>query len=142
MVNDPERPAHPAPHTRSGLEIDGMLRRWADAVQAHDMAAILAHHAADIVMYDVPAPTQICGIDGYRDSWTPFYDSLTQPVFTWQTLDVVASDDVAFAHGVITCGKAADPSTQIPVRLTIGLQRTSGTWLVVHEHHSVPTSSP
>jgi ketosteroid isomerase-like protein len=37
-------------------QIRGLIERWADAVHAGDLEAVIADHAADIVMFDVPSP--------------------------------------------------------------------------------------
>jgi len=45
---------------------------------------------------------------------------------------------VAFAYGLLRCGKpedfAKDPDNRL--RLTIGLRKVDGRWMVAHEHHS------
>ena len=50
------------------LQIKALLEAWAAAVRQHDYAAILAHHAPDMVMYDVPAPLQCRGIEAYKET--------------------------------------------------------------------------
>ncbi len=56
------------------------------------------------------------------------------------SLDVTAGDDVAFAHALLRCGTQEelnkDPDNRL--RLTIGLRKERGHWLVTHEHHSFP----
>jgi ketosteroid isomerase-like protein len=37
-------------------QIRTMIEQWAEAVHGGDMDAVLADHADDIVMYDVPPP--------------------------------------------------------------------------------------
>jgi hypothetical protein len=37
-------------------EIRALIERWADAVHAGDTGGVLADHAEDIVMFDVPPP--------------------------------------------------------------------------------------
>jgi ketosteroid isomerase-like protein len=52
-----------------------LIERWARAVRTGDLAGVLADHAEDIVMYDVPPPYQgIKGIDEYGRSWPAFFD--------------------------------------------------------------------
>jgi uncharacterized protein (TIGR02246 family) len=127
--------------------IRDLIERWAVAVHAGDLDGVLADHADDIVMFDVPPPNDgVRGIDAYRDTWPPF--------FAWQaagasfdivSLDVTAGNDVAFAHALLRCGTAEefrlDPTYRL--RLTVGLRREAGEtgggrWVVTHEHHSFP----
>jgi ketosteroid isomerase-like protein len=43
------------------IRIKALLEAWADAVRRHDVPAILAHHEADIVMFDLPPPCSAKG---------------------------------------------------------------------------------
>jgi ketosteroid isomerase-like protein len=51
---------------------------------------------------------------------------------------VTAGDEVAFAHTLLRCGTpdelAKEPGRRL--RLTIGLRKQHGRWVVTHEHHS------
>jgi ketosteroid isomerase-like protein len=51
---------------------------------------------------------------------------------------VTAGGDVAFGHALLRCGMpeelAAHPETRL--RLTLGLRKQGGRWVVAHEHHS------
>ncbi|WP_431965381.1 YybH family protein [Nocardia sp. bgisy134] len=129
-------------------QIRELIERWAAAVRAADLDAVLADHAAGIVMYDVPPPNDgVRGIDAYRETWPPFFAWLAAgAVFEIVALDVTAGEDVAFAHALLRCGTPeeflADPDNRL--RLTIGLRKDDGRWVVVHEHHSfpLPTADP
>jgi uncharacterized protein (TIGR02246 family) len=119
-----------------------LLQEWAKAVHQGDMPGVLMDHAKDIVMFDVPPPHDgVRGIDAYRDTWPPF--------FTWQqqgacfeivSLDVTAGQDVAYAHALLRCASEQelrdDPDNRL--RLTVGLRKEHGRWVVAHEHHSFP----
>ena len=96
------------------------------------------HHARDIVYFDVPAPAQIRGIEGYGASWPPFFEYIgAGGRFEFDELAVSASADVAFAHGILLVRGAAEASP-FHVRLSVGLRSVEGEWVVTHEHHSVP----
>jgi uncharacterized protein (TIGR02246 family) len=124
--------------------IRALITRWADAVHAGNLDAVLADHDPDIVMFDVPPPYDgLRGIDAYRDSWPPFFEWQRQGAeFEIVELDVTAGDDVAFAHALQRCGKPeefeANPDNRL--RLTIGLRKRDGRWVVTHEHHSFPST--
>jgi uncharacterized protein (TIGR02246 family) len=126
--------------------IRALITRWADAVHAGDLDAVLADHDRDIVMFDVPPPYDgLRGIDAYRDSWPPFFEWQRQGAsFEIVELDVTAGDDVAFAHALLRCGKPeefeANPDNRL--RLTIGLRKRDGRWIVTHEHHSFADANP
>ena len=117
-----------------------LITRWAEAVHMGDLDAVLAEHDPDIVMFDVPPPYDgLRGIEQYRDSWPPFFEwQSAGAIFEIVELNVTAGDDVAFAHALLRCGRpeefAANPDNRL--RLTIGLQKRDGRWVVTHEHHS------
>ena len=127
-------------------EIRELIERWAVAVHAGDLATVLADHASDIVMFDVPPPERgVYGIDAYRDTWPGFFQwQASGAVFEIESLEVVAGTDVAFAYALLRCGTPAefdrDPDHRL--RLTIGLRHLDGRWVIAHEHHSFADRTP
>lgn len=120
-----------------------LLTRWAAAVRANDLPAIVAQHADDISMFDVPPPFESRGIQAYEETWVLFYSAQPEPVaFDIKRLDVVAGPDVAFAYALMQCAEIAPDGRRVPLdfRLTVGLRKVDGRWTVVHEHHSVPAT--
>lgn len=121
-------------------QIRDLIQRWADAVHRGDLEQVLAAHDDDLVMFDVPPPYDgVRGLAAYRETWPPF--------FVWQAggasfeiveLQVTAGADVAFAFALLRCGTAAEfernPDQRL--RLTIGMRRSEGNWVITHEHHS------
>jgi uncharacterized protein (TIGR02246 family) len=117
-----------------------IITNWARAVHAGNMDGVLADHADDIVMFDVPPPASgVRGIAAYRETWPPFFEwQASGASFDIVSLEVTAGGDVAFAHALLRCGTAeeleADPENYL--RLTVGLRKQGGQWVVTHEHHS------
>ena len=52
-----------------------LIESWAHAISTEDRPAILAHHSADLLMFDFP-PSIIRGLDGYDRTWDFFFESL------------------------------------------------------------------
>jgi ketosteroid isomerase-like protein len=123
-------------------EIRTLLTTWAAAVEAENLEGIVAGHSEDIVMFDVPAPGEIHGIDAYRQSWVDMFGwFLGTGKFRLDNLVVAAGGAVAFAHGRLRCRGAQDLNERdLSIRLTVGLRKIDGKWLVVHEHHSEASS--
>jgi uncharacterized protein (TIGR02246 family) len=127
------------------IHIQTVIERWATAVHRGDIDGVLANHAADIVMFDVPPPHDgVRGIDAYRATWPPFFGWQAQgAVFEIVSLDVTAGDTVAYAHALLRCGTpqelAEHPENRL--RLTLGLRNDQGRWVVAHEHHSFADTS-
>ncbi|WP_093653920.1 YybH family protein [Streptomyces wuyuanensis] len=126
-------------------EIRNLIEQWAAAVHAGDLDAVLAHHSDDIVMFDVPPPFEgVRGIDAYRAAWPPFFAWQRQGAsFAIDSLDVTAGGDVAFAHALLRCGTPRELAERpdLRLRLTVGLRKRDGRWVVTHEHHSFPDTS-
>lgn len=117
-------------------EILAVIRSWEKAIQAGDMKGILANHTADILMFDVPAPLQSTGMDEYKKTWDLFfrYGAPGADVFGIDQLRITAGSEVAFAAGLLRIGGSREPVC----RLTLGLKKVEGRWLISHEHHSAP----
>jgi uncharacterized protein (TIGR02246 family) len=124
-------------------QIRTLIESWATAVHGGDMDRVLADHAADIVMFDVPPPYEgVRGIDAYRETWPPFFVWQARGAsFEIESLDVTAGEDVAYAYALLRCGTpqelAEQPANRL--RLTLGLRKEQGRWVVAHEHHSFPS---
>ena len=126
--------------TDDATRIRTLIEEWARAVHAGDLDAVVADHADDIVMFDVPPPENgVRGIHAYRETWPPFFEWQAQGAsFEIVELEVTAGADVAFAWALLRCGTpeelTSDPENRL--RLTIGLRKEHGRWVVAHEHHS------
>lgn len=127
-------------------QIRSLIQAWAVAAHEGDLATVLADHASDIVMFDVPPPyLGVRGIAAYEESWLPFFGwQASGAVFEIESLDVVVGVDVAFAYGLLRCGTPADfaRDPQQRLRLTVGLRKSENRWIVQHEHHSYTDATP
>jgi uncharacterized protein (TIGR02246 family) len=126
-------------------DIRGLIERWAAAVHGGDLDGVLAGHADDIVMFDVPPPYQgVRGIAAYAETWPPFFTwQASGASFAIESLEVTAGNDVAYAFALLRCGTpeelANNPESRL--RLTLGLRKQQGRWVVAHEHHSFADDS-
>jgi uncharacterized protein (TIGR02246 family) len=120
--------------------VEDLIRRWAAAVHEGDMATVLRDHADEIVMFDVPPPREgVRGIDAYRATWPGFFDWQARGAsFEIVELEVTAGAEVAYAFALLRCGTPDELARhpQQRLRLTIGLHKRAGRWIVAHEHHS------
>jgi len=56
-------------------------------------------------------------------------------------LDVMAGADVGYATALLVCGTPEELATKpadFRLRITLGLRRDDGRWVIAHEHHSFP----
>ena len=123
-------------------QIRELITAWSGAVHAGDLPTVLAQHAEDIVMFDVPPPERgVLGLEAYRETWPPFFEwQSSGATFEIDDLQVVVGQDVAYAYALLWCG-TPDELAERPerrLRISFGLQRQDGVWVVQHEHHSFP----
>jgi uncharacterized protein (TIGR02246 family) len=129
------------PAKSDATEIRSLIERWSQAVRDEDRTKIRQDHADDILMFDVPPPLRSRGIDEYMATWDLFFGSMEKPVaFDFTDVEVTAGTDVAFATAIGHCVNIDKSGRREPLtfRLTMGLRKIAGRWVVTHEHHSLP----
>jgi len=86
-------------------------------------------------------PLQYKGKDAYRKDYLDFIGQYDGPIqVEYRDMRVLSGGDVAFVHalerftGKLKNGQQSD----LRLRYTGGLRKVNGTWLIVHDHVSVP----
>jgi ketosteroid isomerase-like protein len=129
QIGDPENVA----------DVRRVFDRWIAAIQSRNLDGVVAQHSSGMVMFDVPMPPSINGLDAYRETWTPFFRWFgDRGVFESSELLITAGEDVAFSHCLIRCEGSQGEGSYLPVRLTLCYHKVDDQWLIAHEHHSVP----
>jgi uncharacterized protein (TIGR02246 family) len=120
--------------TSDETRIRQLVEDWAKAAREKNMEGVLAHHADDVVMFDVPLPLQSRGIDEYKKTWELFFahNRGGDGSFDVTELHISASDTAAFCHALLRIFNST-------ARLTVGLRKERGQWVITHEHHSYPS---
>jgi len=117
--------------------IEGRVR----AVREQDIGALMAHHAPEVLTFDVLDPLRNAGSDEIRrraERWLSSYDGA--PGYEVRDLSITAGEAVAFCHylyrvsGTLKSGGVVD----MWVRATVCFSKAGGEWEIVHEHQSVP----
>ena len=117
-------------------EIQSVVENWISAIQQKNMAGIMQNHNEDILMFDVPVPTQSKGLKEYQQTWELFfqYSNGGKNSFQLEEFQIHASDTVAFCTALIKLSSSSIPQC----RLTLGLKKMNDRWMILHEHHSSP----
>ena len=129
--------------TNDEAAIRELVESWARAVRIKNLNGILANHSTDVLMFDVPPPLQSSGIEAYKKTWDMFFSwSQDSGVFDITEMNITAGDDVAFVTALMRCAGTEENGERIDLefRLTMGLRKIGGQWIVMHEHHSIPAS--
>ena len=113
----------------------------AKALRAKDVDALMAHYAPDMTVFDVQPPLQVNGRDAYRKNFEAWFGTVRGPIdYEMRDLQITANGDIAFCRclshvrSMRTNGEKAD----YWVRVTSGLRKMNGQWMVTHEHISAP----
>jgi len=134
-MNDEQRRVDEAPIRQ---RLDG----WTKALRSKDLDGLMSHYTEDIVVFDVPPPLRYDGAVAYKKNWADWFASFRAPVIGYEIRDlsITAGDDVAFCRSLnrITGARTNGEDTDVWVRATVCFRKIDGTWLVTHEHVSVP----
>ncbi|NOT62346.1 MAG: SnoaL-like domain-containing protein [Acidobacteria bacterium] len=91
-------------------QVRELINDWEKATREGDDDAVLSNHAADLLIFDVLAPLQYKGADEYRKSWGEWRPTDEgEALFELHELGITVGETVAFAHGLIECGKKTNP---------------------------------
>lgn len=125
----------------SEAEIRQIIESRADAVRKGNVDAMTADVADDVTAFDVVAPLRRIGNAASKAraaEWLASYEG----AIGWESRDVevLVDGDVAFSHSLSHVTGTLKSGTEVDMwfRTTLGLQRRSGRWLIVHEHSSSP----
>jgi ketosteroid isomerase-like protein len=127
--------------TEVEAEIHAIMKARVAAVRAKDVERLVAHHAADVVAYDLLEPLQYRGVADLRRrarQWFDGYDGSMD--YEIRDLSITAAHGVAFCHGLhhVRGTTTAGQTIDMWWRATQGFRRIDGRLLIVHEHSSLP----
>lgn len=119
-----------------------LLRDRAGAIRAKDAGRALAAYAAEAVIYGLAPPLAKAGPDAL--DWADLEDWFA----TWRgpigydlaDFSVILDRDLACCRGFVRISgtKADGEQVEVWARQTLFLRRFTPSWLIVHEHTSVP----
>ncbi|HYF63469.1 MAG TPA: SgcJ/EcaC family oxidoreductase [Herpetosiphonaceae bacterium] len=130
-----------SPLPADAAQIRALIEARVAAIHAKDIAALVAAHAPEPVMFDVLPPLAYQGLDTVKqraEKWAGSYDG---PIgYEIRDVRVTAGADAAFAHYLyhVTGTLNAGATVAMWVRATLGLLKVDGAWKIAHDHESVP----
>lgn len=123
------------------IEIRQRIGLLAQSIRSMDLEAVMASYAPDIVSFDVQPPLRQVGAAGKRKNWVEAF-SVFQPPLDYEIRDltITVSGDVAFAYSINRLSGTRGNGTRsgIWVRATWCFRKIGGSWLIEHDHASVP----
>jgi uncharacterized protein (TIGR02246 family) len=122
-------------------QIRQRLDAWAQALRAKDIDTLMAYYAPAILAFDIVPPLQCRGIEAYRKNFEAWFAAVQGPIdYDIGDVRITTGDDVAFCHSLsrVRSTRTTGETTDTWVRVTVGFRKVDGTWMVTHEHVSVP----
>jgi uncharacterized protein (TIGR02246 family) len=122
-------------------QIQALEKQFVAAVQAKDVAKIMAVYSPDVFVFDLVPPRQYVGQAAYRKDWENVFAGTVGPVkFSVSDLSVTAVGTVAYGRSIQSISWTAKngKATGAVVRVTDVYRKTGDKWLIVQEHVSVP----
>ena len=121
--------------------IASLLNERSRAIHDKAIDRLLAFYSVDIVYFDVVPPLQYVGADALRARFLDWFARWQGPIGQQiEDLRVTASADVAVAHMLIRAGGTLVDGAEVGywVRSTSSFRLRGGSWLIAHEHVSLP----
>jgi ketosteroid isomerase-like protein len=122
-------------------QIRQLIDNWVSALRARDLDKMMSNYSPDILVFAATPPLEYTGAREYRRQWQGMFDSIQGPVgCEIRDLKITVGNDLAFGHCLNRLsGKMKDGKGNFPwIRLTLCFRKVGGTWMVTHEHASVP----
>lgn len=117
------------------------IDKLVEAIRALDLDGVKSIYAPDIVSFDVQPPLQHVGAEAKWKNWVEVFTAFQRPLgCEIRDLTITVDGDVAFAHSLNRLSGTLKNGNRSGfwVRATSCFRRVDGSWLVAHDHVSVP----
>jgi ketosteroid isomerase-like protein len=122
-------------------DVKALLDSRCEAIRTKDVDRLMSLYSPDIVYFDLVPPLRYVGSATLRDRFTQWFDrwhsSVGQEI---RDLSISAGGDFAAAHMLIRASGTLKNGREVGywVRTTDSFRRSDRTWLITHEHVSLP----
>ncbi|MEV6491175.1 nuclear transport factor 2 family protein [Actinoplanes sp. NPDC051633] len=127
--------------TSTGHEVRELFDRQSAAMRAKDIDRLMALYSPDIVYFDVVPPLQFSGAVALRSRFLRWFDGWESAIeLEIRDLTIAVSGDFALAHWFSRASGTLRGGREVGfwVRVSSCSRRTGTTWLITHEHVSLP----
>ncbi|MEV6066056.1 nuclear transport factor 2 family protein [Nocardia sp. NPDC052001] len=111
------------------------------ALRAKDLDAVRQLYTPDVISFDVEPPLQHVGIEAKLANWVKVFTVFAEVTYELRDLTFTVDDEVAFGHGFARLSGTLHDGTATAgmwVRVTYGMRKINGDWLIAHDQVSVP----
>lgn len=126
-------------HEKAAIRLQ--IEKVVEGLRAKDLDTLREPYAADVVSFDVEPPLQHVGIEAKLANWARVFQVFETVDYELRDLMLTVGGDVAYGYafgrlsGTMKNGVA---TTGMWVRVTYGLRKIDGTWVIAHDQVSVP----
>ncbi|MDN4525135.1 YybH family protein [Fictibacillus fluitans] len=126
--------------------VQDVLDNYKSAVYEKDVEKFLSSYSPDVHIYDCWGNWESRGIAPWKESVIDWFNHLKEEgVFLnvhFNDLVIEETSNLAFIHCAVTFAahkeKSGEKHRQITNRFTFGLRKVNDSWLITHEHSSLP----
>ena len=122
-------------------DVRALFDRRSDAMRMKDIDRLMSLYSPAIVYFDLVPPLRYAGTAALRGRFLDWFGRWTGPIGQdIRDLNVFEGGDVAAAHMLIWANGTLKDGREVGywVRTTNACQRSNDTWLITHEHVSLP----
>ena len=120
-------------------EVKAVIEGWAEATRQKDVHSLISRFTPEPLRFSLAPP--LASQTSSTKEAEEWFGSFDGPIgYEVKNLSVTTGDHAAFAHGFvhITGTKKDGEKPNLWCRVTLGLQKIDGRWLISHLHESVP----
>ncbi|WP_394171907.1 YybH family protein [Guptibacillus hwajinpoensis] len=126
--------------------VQDVLENYKSAVYEQDAEKFLSTYAADVHIYDCWGKWECRGIWSWRQNVIEWFNGLSEErdvlKVDFDDLTIEENTNVAFAHCAVTFvayrEQPEEKLREMTNRFTLGLRKVNESWLITHEHSSLP----
>jgi ketosteroid isomerase-like protein len=122
-------------------EIRTLLDSRSGAIRIKDIDRLMSHYSPDIIYFDLVPPLQYVGSAALRGRFLEWFESYESGIGQEiHDLNILVNGEIAVTSMLIRSGGTLKNGHEVGlwVRATSSFQRSDHTWLITHEHVSVP----
>jgi ketosteroid isomerase-like protein len=126
-------------------ELRALFESRSEAIRTKDIERLMSLYAPDIVYFDLVPPLHYTGSATLRARFSRWFDGWESEIRQeLRDLTIVASGDLASAHMLLRAGGTLKTGREVGywVRASNVCRRSNDTWLITHEHISLPVEFP
>ncbi len=122
-------------------EVRALLENWSEAARMKNIDRLMSLYSPDIVYFDVVPPLQFVGSDAVRKNFLRWFDGYENSIgLEIGGSSIVVNGDTAAAFMLIRASGTLKDGRELAywVRATVCCQRSNHSWVITHEHISLP----